>query len=82
MRPPRGAAGPTESETESDVSAYRYAHPRVGTLTLLQRVVSDRDASGLWVWSAGEALAQWLCTAEAARELDLKIGRASCRERV
>ena len=41
-------------------------------LTLTQQLVDDRDVSGLWVWSAGEALAQWLCSEEA--ECNFKIG--------
>ena len=55
-----------------DVIEYTFAHARTGTLTLLQRIVRDRDVSGLWVWSAGHALSHWLCTAEAEKELDLR----------
>ena len=51
---------------------YRFSHPAFpNALVLHQHAVTDRDASGLWVWSAGELLASYLCAQRGEADIGL-----------
>jgi len=60
----------SDSDGSSSMTAFIFRHG-CGDIHLEQRAVFDRDVSGMWAWSAGELLAEWLCASEATEKLHL-----------